>query len=114
MAGNGDKNRPKKDPRLITRSAREEFERKKQIRKKARRRARIRMMIVILIFLLLVLLSTMFLSVISFISALKKNDLQEGITPRKNEPVNILILGMDIGDAEQDGNKAIRRTDTIM
>ncbi len=114
MAGNGDKNRPKKDPRLISRSAREEFERKKEIRKKARRRARIRMTIVILIFLLLVLLSTMFLSVISFISVLKKNDLQEGITPRKNEPVNILILGMDIGDAEQDGNKAIRRTDTIM
>ena len=34
MAGNGDKNRPNKDPRLITRSAREDFERKKELRKK--------------------------------------------------------------------------------
>ena len=72
------------------------------------------MTIVVLILLLLVLITTMFFSVISFILALRKNDLQEGITPRKNEPVNILILGMDIGDAEQDENKAIRRTDTMM
>ena len=114
MAGNGDKNRPNKDPRLITRSAREDFERKKELRKKAKRRARVRLTIVVLILLLLVLITTMFFSVISFILALRKNDLQEGITPRKNEPVNILILGMDIGDAEQDENKAIRRTDTMM
>ena len=100
MAGNGDKNRPNKDPRLITRSAREDFERKKELRKKAKRRARVRLTIVVLILLLLVLITTMFFSVISFILALRKNDLQEGITPRKNEPVNILILGMDIGDAE--------------
>ncbi|SCJ90113.1 Putative transcriptional regulator yvhJ [uncultured Clostridium sp.] len=114
MAGNGDKNRPKKDPRLITKSAREEFERKKEFRKKAKRKARIRMIIVVLIFLLLLIISTMFFSVISFITALKKNDLQSGITPRKNEPVNILILGMDIGDADQEENKSIRRTDTMM
>lgn len=114
MAGNNDGNRPKKDPRLITRSARGDFERKKELRKKAKRRARMRMSIVILVFLLLVLVSTIFFSVISFITALKNNNLQAGITPRKNEPVNILILGMDIGDAEQEGNKAIRRTDTMM
>lgn len=114
MAGNGDKNRATKDPRLITRSAREEFERKKELRKKAKRRARTKMTVTILISLLIVLTFTMIFSLISFISALKKNDLQAGITPMKNQPLNILILGMDIGDVEQGGNKAIRRTDTIM
>ena len=114
MEGNGDKNRPKKDPRLISKNTREDFERKKELRRKRLIKARIKMTIVISILLLLILISTMFFSVVSFILALNKNDLQVGITPRGNEPVNILILGMDIGDVEQEGNESIRRTDTIM
>lgn len=31
-----------------------------------------------------------------------------------NEPVNILLLGMDIGDPNQPNNQSIKRTDTIM
>ena len=31
-----------------------------------------------------------------------------------NEPVNILLLGMDIGDPKQVDNQSIKRTDTIM
>ena len=31
-----------------------------------------------------------------------------------NEPVNILLLGMDIGDPSQPNNQSIKRTDTIM
>ena len=114
MEGNGDKNRPKKDPRLISKNTREDFERKKELRRKRLIKARIKMTIVISILLLLILISTMFFSVVSFILALNKNDLQVGITPRGSEPVNILILGMDIGDIEQEGNESIRRTDTIM
>ena len=34
MEGNGDKNRPKKDPRLISKNTREDFERKKELRRK--------------------------------------------------------------------------------
>ncbi|WP_294372095.1 LCP family protein [uncultured Clostridium sp.] len=35
-------------------------------------------------------------------------------TPAYNKPVNILLLGMDIGDPNQVDNKDIKRTDTIM
>ena len=34
--------------------------------------------------------------------------------PSGNKPVNILLLGMDIGDPNQEDNKDIKRTDTIM
>ena len=114
MAGSRENNKSKKDPRLITKSAREEFERKKEMRKRAKRRARIRLLGMSLILLLLIMVSVGVFSGMSFILALKNNDLQTGITPRKNESVNILVLGMDIGDTEQVGNKAVRRTDTIM
>lgn len=34
--------------------------------------------------------------------------------PSYNQPVNILLLGMDIGDPSQEDNDQIKRTDTIM
>lgn len=34
--------------------------------------------------------------------------------PSYNQPVNILLLGMDIGDPNQEDNMEIKRTDTIM
>ena len=37
-----------------------------------------------------------------------------GIDVSSNEPVNILLLGMDIGDPKQVDNASIKRTDTIM
>lgn len=36
------------------------------------------------------------------------------IDASSNEPVNILVLGMDIGDPKQVDNQSIKRTDTIM
>lgn len=113
MAGDRNDSKGKKDPRLITKSAREEFERKKEMRKRARRRARIRTGAMAFVILILILLSIVLFSVMSFILALKNNDLPVGITPRKNEPLNILVLGMDIGDTEQTENKALRRTDSM-
>ncbi|WP_300380211.1 LCP family protein, partial [Clostridium sp.] len=51
----------------------------------------------------------------NFISSLKTNSLGTGIKPQsKTDPINILVLGMDVGDAENQENKAGRRTDTIM
>ena len=38
----------------------------------------------------------------------------QGINPSAGEPVNILLLGMDIGDPNQVDNQSIKRTDTIM
>lgn len=38
----------------------------------------------------------------------------EASSPSYNQPVNILLLGMDIGDPSQEDNDSIKRTDTIM
>ena len=38
----------------------------------------------------------------------------EASAPSYNQPVNILLLGMDIGDPSQEDNDSIKRTDTIM
>ena len=49
-----------------------------------------------------------------FLSRIKNNDMIEAVEPGKNENVNILLLGMDIGDTNQVENDSIKRTDTIM
>ena len=50
----------------------------------------------------------------SFISSLNNNDIISAVKPSSNETVNILLLGMDIGDAENTSNSSARRTDTMM
>jgi len=56
-------------------------------------------------------------SMVSGISALLKvgsKSMPSGIDVSSNEPVNILLLGMDIGDPAQVDNTSIKRADTIM
>ena len=56
-------------------------------------------------------------SMVSGISALMKigsKSMPSSIDVSSNEPVNILLLGMDIGDPNQVDNVSIKRTDTIM
>ena len=56
-------------------------------------------------------------SMVSGIFALMKigsKSMPSGIDASSNEPVNILLLGMDIGDPKQVDNVSIKRTDTIM
>ena len=56
-------------------------------------------------------------SMLSGISALMKigsKSMPSSIDVSSNEPVNILLLGMDIGDPKQVNNESIKRTDTIM
>ena len=56
-------------------------------------------------------------SMVSGISALMKvgsKSMPSSIDVSSNEPVNILLLGMDIGDPTQVDNQSIKRTDTIM
>jgi len=50
----------------------------------------------------------------SFLSGLSNKSLPGGIDPIGKNPVNILVLGMDIGDAEQAEMQVGRRTDTMM
>jgi len=57
------------------------------------------------------------ISMVSGISALMKigsKSMPSSIAASSNESVNILLLGMDIGDPNQVDNESIKRTDTIM
>lgn len=56
-------------------------------------------------------------STISGVSALMKigsKSMPSSIDVSSSDPVNILVLGMDIGDPKQVDNQSIKRTDTIM
>ena len=82
--------------------------------KKRKREKRKRIFIFTLSIIIALLLGT-FAYGYNFISSLKTNNLGEGIKPEsKTDPINILILGMDVGDTDNQENKAIRRSDTIM
>ncbi|MCQ2968857.1 MAG: LCP family protein [Clostridium sp.] len=99
---------------VISKADREQMEKRKEARRKAKKKAqqkRARASFVILI-LLLITFATIY--VLSFIFGLKTNNLKEGVAPAENESLNILVVGMDIGDVDQEGNIGIRRTDTIM
>ncbi|MGG7176762.1 LCP family protein [Clostridium paraputrificum] len=54
------------------------------------------------------------ISIVKFFGDIENSSTIVGVAPGRNEPVNILVLGMDIGDPNQAGNKDIKRTDTIM
>lgn len=54
------------------------------------------------------------LYIYSFLSGLNSSSLPGAVDPVGKNPVNVLILGMDIGDAEQAASEVGRRTDTMM
>jgi len=51
---------------------------------------------------------------IGFFSKVKNNCSIEAIAPGRNDVVNILVLGLDIGDVDNQGNESIKRTDTMI
>ena len=51
---------------------------------------------------------------IGFFSKVKNNCSIEAIAPGRNDVVNILVLGLDIGDVDNQGNESIKRTDTML
>lgn len=114
MAGDMENNKSKNDPRLIRKRDRDDFERKKAMNKKAKRKARIKTTSLVVIAIILAFIAFTFFTAMSFIFGVKNDNLPVGITPRRNEPINILVLGMDIGDTEQIENESVRRTDTMM
>jgi len=97
-------------------SAIEERKRKRRLeaikRKKQQKRRRIIFTIASII--LIIILGTVGYFY-SFLNSLKTNTLGDAVEPASStEPVNILLLGMDIGDVENMENTSARRTDTIM
>lgn len=51
---------------------------------------------------------------INFFDKIESNVALAGVAPGRGEPVNILVLGMDIGDPNQVENTNIKRTDSMM
>lgn len=70
------------------------------------------------LYILIAILTTIMLIAsiitVSFLSKIKSDNIIPATSVSGNETVNILILGMDIGDVNQVENKDIKRTDTIM
>lgn len=84
---------------------------KKKIMRKKRR---IRRITSLLFIALLVAAIGFGIYIYSFLSGLNNNSLPGAIDPMGKNPVNILVLGMDIGDATQAESEVGRRTDTMM
>ncbi|MDO5517795.1 MAG: LCP family protein [Clostridium sp.] len=71
----------------------------------------------IVIGIIALILTFLIFSIFSGFAALFKigsRTMPQGTSPSSGEPVNILMLGMDIGDPSQADNQSIKRTDTIM
>lgn len=101
-----------REKRPLTREERIKRRKAIEAKKRKRRRKRIFVSIITLIFLG-IFAGAMY--AYSFISGLKTNKLGNGIPPASSkDSINILILGMDVGDTENEANKASRRSDTIM
>ena len=95
-------------------SPREELEIKKKLRRKERKSTVIKRAIMAAFLTIVILIVLCGIYLFSFISSLNNNNLISGVKPKANETVNILLLGMDIGDAENTSNTSARRTDTMM
>ena len=54
------------------------------------------------------------LGIMSFLGNLESSTTVGGVSPGRGESLNVLLLGMDIGDPNQVHNDGIKRTDTIM
>ena len=112
MMGNIREDVGSREKRQLTREERIKRRKAIEAKKRKRRRKRILFSIITLMFIFI------FAGVIyaySFISGLKTNKLGNGIAPSSSkDSINILILGMDVGDTDNQANKSIRRSDTIM
>ena len=96
------------------RTKEEMLKRKKALEAKRKKKRRKRIITTIIMIPIILILGGLIYGY-SFISGLKTNNLGTGIAPASSkDPINILVLGMDIGDSENQENKAGRRTDTIM
>ncbi len=93
----------------------EELRRKKALREKKKRRKRILNILIFILLIISIIVVVIPISMFnSFTKSMDSSGLPAAIEPASNEPVNVLILGMDIGDVNQVENQGIKRTDTIM
>lgn len=95
-------------------SPRKELELKRRLKRKEKKSTVIKRAILALILTIVVLIAIGTTYAFSFVSSLNNNDLISAVKAKNNETVNILVLGMDIGDTKNTENTSARRTDTMM
>ena len=95
-------------------SPRKELELKRRLKRKEKKSTVIKRAILALILTIVVLIAIGATYAFSFVSSLNNNDLISAVKAKNNETVNILVLGMDIGDTKNTENTSARRTDTMM
>lgn len=113
---NGVKNSSRVSNKKISRelSPREELEIRKKLRRKEKKSTVIKRSITAAFLTIVILIVICGVYLFSFITSLSNSDIIAAVKPKANETVNILLLGMDIGDAENISNTSARRTDTMM
>ena len=95
-------------------SPRKGLELKRRLKRKEKKSTVIKRAILALILTIVVLIAIGTTYAFSFVSSLNNNDLISAVKAKNNETVNILVLGMDIGDTRNTQNTSARRTDTMM
>ena len=101
-----------KTRRPLTRE--EKIKRRKMIEAKKKKQRKRRIITLIVSIILISIIGSIMYGYY-FIGSLKTNTLGTGVAPSSSsDPINILVLGMDVGDTDNQANKSIRRSDTIM
>lgn len=83
-------------------------------KKKRRRKSTNKKIFVGILLVVVVILGVLAVSIGTFLGKIKSGDIGEAVIPSPDEAVNVLVLGLDIGDPNQTDNYEIKRTDTIM
>ncbi|WP_027632451.1 LCP family protein [Clostridium hydrogeniformans] len=82
--------------------------------KKKKQKNKMAMVILTLLICILVAGLTSATFFYNFIGKFSKNDIKALVPNSKDEPINVLLLGLDIGEAGQDNKKVPKRSDTMM
>ena len=83
-------------------------------RKKRRKKRTVKRVIITLLILVLVGVTLAFGYMAGFLNDLNDKDLPSANKVSINETINVLLVGLDVGDVNQTENESIKRTDTIM
>ena len=107
MAGsidNGNNRRGSVNKKVKELSPRKELELKRRLKRKEKKSTVIKRAILAAVLTIVVLIAIGATYAFSFVSSLNNNDLISAVKAKNNETVNILVLGMDIGDTKNTEN----------
>lgn len=114
MAGKKESKTSKKNLNNQDLSPAEKLRLKKRIKEKEKKSTVIKRAITAAFLTISILVVVVLIYGYSLISSLNSHDIISAVEPTGSSCVNILLLGMDIGDTENVGNRAAKRTDTMM